>query len=186
MKCVKKESQIEPPLKVRSETLLSSSQYFDFQPSRLKKMIFLFCSRFPLKTKLRLHMDIHDPIKRLICDKCGKTFQTKYNLNKHIEKDHPTVKPEPLQCLICNTWYRNPDGLKAHNKNMHSNLDTEHRCHICQKVSTTYRALKRHINFNHVRERKFKCTMCEKAFKRSQDLRVSVLRNQCSKDNFWL
>lgn len=131
-------------------------------------------------------MDIHDPIKRLICDKCGKTFQTKYNLNKHIEKDHPTVKPEPLQCLICNTWYRNPDGLKAHNKNMHSNLDTEHRCHICQKVSTTYRALKRHINFNHVRERKFKCTMCEKAFKRSQDLRVSVLRNLCSKDNIWL
>lgn len=119
-------------------------------------------------------MKIHGGVTRQICDKCGKTFQSKYNLSKHIENEHLRVQSEPLQCLICNTWYRNPDGLKAHNKNMHSNSDTEHRCHICQKVSTTHRALLRHINFNHVRERKFKCTMCEKAFKRSQDLKVSL------------
>lgn len=94
-------------------------------------------------------------------------------MRKHEDSEHAAVKPEPQQCLICNTWYRNLDGLKTHQKNMHVDEGVEHRCHICNKTSTTNRALKRHIYLNHICEKKFKCTMCEKAFKRKQDLKVS-------------
>lgn len=58
-------------------------------------------------------------------------------------------------------------------KFMHENIGGEHRCNICNKVSTNARALRRHIYLNHECERKYKCHMCEKAFKREQDLRVS-------------
>lgn len=120
-------------------------------------------------------MHSHDTTKRPICHKCGKTFKNNYNMKKHEESEHSEVKPEPQQCTICNTWYRNLAGLKTHIKNMHHNIETEHRCTICNKVSTTHRALKRHIYLNHKCEKRFKCNMCDKAFKRGQDLRVSVL-----------
>ncbi|XP_061402531.1 zinc finger protein 624-like [Musca vetustissima] len=170
-------SQPHSPMSSESSTMTARNTFLNppLLPIKFEGGYNQGYQQFPLKSKLRLHMKIHGGgVTRQVCDKCGKTFQSKYNLSKHIENEHIRVAAEPLQCLICNTWYRNPDGLKAHQKNMHSNTDTEHRCHICHKVSTTHRALLRHINFNHVRERKFKCTMCEKAFKRSQDLKEHI------------
>ncbi|XP_037896311.1 zinc finger protein 90-like, partial [Glossina fuscipes] len=103
-----------------------------------------------------------------------KIFKNSYNLKKHNVTEHTERKltPERQQCKLCGTWYRHLAGLKTHMKNIHENTNDEHRCHICSKVSTTERALKRHIYLNHKCVRKFKCSMCLKAFKRGQDLRV--------------
>lgn len=118
-------------------------------------------------------MTTHDVSRQKICDQCGKTFRCNTSMRKHVEAEHSDVKPEPQKCTICNTWYRNLSGLRTHQKFLHENLSGENRCHICNKVSSNYRALRRHIYLNHECEKKFKCHMCEKAFKREQDLRVS-------------
>uniref|UniRef100_A0A1B0B5X5 C2H2-type domain-containing protein n=1 Tax=Glossina palpalis gambiensis TaxID=67801 RepID=A0A1B0B5X5_9MUSC len=52
-----------------------------------------------------------------------------------------------------------------------NDTNIEHRCHICNKTSSIASALRTHIYHNHECARKFKCTLCEKAFKRAQDLR---------------
>lgn len=119
---------------------------------------------------------MHDPESAIICDKCGKTLRSQTNLKKHHELEHsdePRRKPDPVQCEICGTWLRHLSGLKQHMNTVHEPPGGEHRCHICNKTSTNSRALKRHIYHNHLCERKFKCGMCDKAFKRPQDLRVS-------------
>lgn len=86
----------------------------------------------------------------------------------------PKPIPTPQQCEICGAWLRHLAGLKQHMKNIHEAVDTEHKCHICNKVSPNSRALKRHMYHMHECVKKFQCTMCEKAFKRPQDLRVSI------------
>ncbi|XP_053962685.1 zinc finger protein 892 [Anastrepha ludens] len=130
--------------------------------------------KLPTQRKLKDHMKYnHDPESTIICDKCGKQVRTQY-LKKHHQLEHseqPRPVPQPMQCQICGTWLRHMSGLKQHMKSIHEDPGGEHRCQICNKVSTTARALRRHVYLNHECERKFKCTMCEKAFKRPQDLR---------------
>ncbi|KAH8234173.1 hypothetical protein KR038_002824 [Drosophila bunnanda] len=131
--------------------------------------------KIPTERKLKEHLRyMHDPETAIICDKCGKTLRSQTNLKKHHELEHseePRPKPDPVQCEICGTWLRHLSGLKQHMNTVHEPPGNEHRCPICNKTSTNSRALKRHIYHNHQCERKFKCGMCEKAFKRPQDLR---------------
>lgn len=143
-------------------------------------MVSPFLSRLPTDRKLKEHLKYsHDPQSSVICDKCGKTLKSGYSLKKHNEIEHsdkPKPPPEPQQCEICGTWLRHLAGLKQHMKSLHEDTNIEHRCHICNKTSSTARALRRHIYHNHECARKFKCTLCEKAFKRAQDLRVRFLQ----------
>ncbi|XP_022222046.2 zinc finger and SCAN domain-containing protein 12 [Drosophila obscura] len=131
--------------------------------------------KFLTERKLKNHMNsMHDPESTIICDKCGKQMRTKIILKKHQElmhSDKPRPEPELKQCQICGAWLKGMTGLKQHMKSIHVESAGEHRCHICSKVSPNARALRRHIYHNHECERKFKCTMCEKAFKRPQELK---------------
>ncbi|CAD7013661.1 unnamed protein product [Ceratitis capitata] len=142
--------------------------------SEFKFSCTLCSKKLPTQRKLKDHMKYnHDPESTIICEKCGRQVRTQY-LKKHHQLEHsevPRPVPKPMQCQICGTWLRHLSGLKQHMKAIHEDSGGEHRCHICNKVSTTSRALRRHIYLNHECERKFKCTMCEKAFKRPQDLR---------------
>ncbi|KAH8337869.1 hypothetical protein KR067_007711, partial [Drosophila pandora] len=131
--------------------------------------------KFLTERKLKNHMSsMHDPESTIICDKCGKQMRTKIILKKHQElmhSDKPRPEPELKQCQICGAWLKGMTGLKQHMKSIHVESAGEHRCPICSKVSPNARALRRHIYHNHECERKFKCTMCEKAFKRPQELK---------------
>ncbi|XP_036343627.1 transcription factor grauzone-like [Rhagoletis pomonella] len=136
------------------------------------------CTQCTRIKKFPTHRALKDHIKKshgatVICDKCGKLVRVSYLKKHHMleHSDEPRPTPEPKQCQICGAWLRHQYGLNQHMRTIHENQDCEHRCKICNKVSTTARALKRHIHHNHECERKFKCTMCEKAFKRPQDLR---------------
>ncbi|XP_012155783.1 transcription factor grauzone isoform X2 [Ceratitis capitata] len=130
--------------------------------------------KLPTSRSLQDHVKTaHGPRSTVICDKCGKQVRSSY-LKKHHQLEHfdePRPTPEPQQCQICGAWLRHQAGLKQHMKSLHEDVGGEHRCQICNKVSTNARALRRHVYLNHECERKFKCTMCEKAFKRPQDLR---------------
>lgn len=118
----------------------------------------------------------HSEVYNSICDICGNKFKTKYTLKKHIQYYHTDMvrtDKEPQQCKICFKWLRGMKGVKAHMKNIHEDPGGEHRCKICNHLSTTAKGLRVHEVFRHERERKHKCYLCDKAFKRPLDLRVS-------------
>ncbi|XP_037945421.1 zinc finger protein 729-like [Teleopsis dalmanni] len=133
--------------------------------------------KFPSERKLKEHAKLHDPESTFICDKCGKILRNKSKLKKHHQMKHsdePVPMPEPKQCPICHAWLKNAPGLRKHILGMHDTSGVEHRCPICSKVSSNAQALKRHIFFNHKCERKYKCNMCEKAFKRPTNLKEHI------------
>lgn len=138
---------------------------------------FLFAFRFPSKRILNTHLPVHSDVCTCMCDICGSTFKNKYSLKKHIQFQHsegPRKDKEPHQCPICDKVLRGKKGLRAHMSNIHEGGEQEHRCKICNHVSTTAKGLRVHEIFRHEKERKHKCTLCDKAFKRPLDLKVST------------
>ncbi|XP_037824409.1 zinc finger protein 69 homolog [Lucilia sericata] len=130
--------------------------------------------QFPTAKHLSVHENTHNPQNIVICDKCGKTFRNKCRLKFHHRHDHSNEpKPEkiPEQCPLCNKWYSSKGSVSEHIKNMHTDNDVEHRCPTCGFISTTAKALKKHILYNHDVVRRHKCNLCEKAFKRPQDIK---------------
>ena len=143
--------------------------------------LILFVFRFPSKRKLSSHLSVHSTVYTCMCDICGRTFKSKFTLKKHIELKHsekPRQDKDPQECPICYKLLRGIKGLKAHMKNIHEAGEQEHRCKICNHISTTAKGLRVHEIFRHEKERKHKCYFCEKAFKRPLDLRVIRLFKQ--------
>ncbi|XP_073812585.1 uncharacterized protein isoform X28 [Musca autumnalis] len=133
--------------------------------------------KFPIRRKLDSHMLTHNEVFNFICDICGNKYKTKYSLKKHYQKYHTDMVRtdlEPQQCPICLKWLRGLYGLRAHMKNLHEDPGAEHRCKICNHVSTTARGLRNHEAFRHKRERKYQCYLCDKAFKRPLGLREHI------------
>lgn len=57
------------------------------------------------------------------------------------------------------------------------NNDPEEKCHICGKVAANKRAVQSHIRTTHQPPR-FKCTICEKLFRKPKILKVSSMQTK--------
>lgn len=135
---------------------------------------FFFC-RFGSKHLLTNHVRaVHLKKYMKICDICGKKFQVKFKFERHM-LEH-TGGPQPTaDCDICGFKAMDKTLLKRHKDSQHpAGGRQEYKCHLCPKVSPTLRAHKIHVQYKHELGYDFKCTMCDKAFKRSHSLKVSL------------
>lgn len=83
------------------------------------------------------------------------------------------VKTVSISCDVCGLLLSSKEGLKRHKNSQHpEGGKKEHTCHICSKISPTQRALKSHIRSVHEQGFEFKCSLCEKSFKRPSVLKV--------------
>ncbi|KAM7343505.1 uncharacterized protein ACRADG_010504 [Cochliomyia hominivorax] len=154
---------------------------------------------FADKGALKKHVLTHSSEKLFPCTICGKYFTNSFILNHHIEAVHenkfvqicdicgksircPTafashmekheVKNVTISCDVCGLLLSSKEGLKRHKNSQHpEGGKKEHTCHICSKISPTQRALKSHIRSVHEQGFEFKCSLCEKSFKRPAVLR---------------
>lgn len=90
----------------------------------------------------------------------------------HMEK-HQTEKRHSFKCDECGLLVSSSVCLKRHKDLKHPiGGSHDYTCHICNRVSPTLRALNKHIKCAHEMGYDYKCTLCEKAFKRSDNLKV--------------
>lgn len=108
-----------------------------------------------------------------VCDQCGRTFRGANSLKKHL-LDHSGVPKQKLPCDICGAELTNKNGLRRHKAAYHHDGTTAYVCSICGKVASSENALKSHKKQVHEEKRKFKCTYCDKAFKRPKVLREHI------------
>ena len=100
-----------------------------------------------------------------LCDKSiyGRTL--KYHLmSKHGEGS--------LICKKCDEEFPTINVLYNHNKAVHRKISF--KCDYCEYVSKQKVHLLDHINGVHLKEKNFKCTMCEKRYSTSSSLSVHI------------
>ncbi|KAL9884194.1 uncharacterized protein ACN427_011154 [Glossina fuscipes fuscipes] len=124
---------------------------------------------FVLLSRLRIHeRSVHDAIR--VCDQCGKKIAGKYALKQHLLEHSGIIKPT-WSCDQCDAKLNSHYSLKRHKEIKHNDGSTLYICSECGKCSTSVHALRNHKKNVHQTIRKYKCNICDKAFKIALTLR---------------
>ena len=115
----------------------------------------------------------------LTCEQCGKTFQKKNKLNRHVKEVHSEEKL--YQCEVCEAQFKRNSHLTRHKKLKHSDDPKSFNCTIdsCVQKFATKQHLDRHIKTIHFGE-KIKCEECDIIFNKKSLLakHLSTVHNK--------
>lgn len=129
------------------------------------------CHRFyKTERQLKAHIDhSHCPEKKFICHICSKVLRTKTNLEIHV-KAH--INPDdPVKCDLCGFILKNKRRFAIHMAKHKSALNGPYECEKgCGKIFKHRQAMMHHISYVHTTKFEFKCSQCEKTFKKKKTL----------------
>ncbi|XP_017096813.2 transcription factor grauzone [Drosophila bipectinata] len=127
---------------------------------------------FPTQYTMQQHVRlVHLNLYAKICDVCGKSIRGREALARHME-EHTGAPQSAIKCHLCDSKLTTKYGLARHIKMMHTaeNLQPM-QCELCMKISPSLQAHQHHIKYTHNTARTHQCPMCEKAFKRPNELK---------------
>ncbi|XP_059179729.1 zinc finger protein 501-like isoform X2 [Physella acuta] len=115
--------------------------------------------RFPKSSDLKRHSIIHLGQKPYQCAKCDKTFTQKSSLEKHarIHAKHDGGHP----CLLCGLVFKQLSELSDHAVSAHT--DVNYKCKTCGKMYVEQRHLLQHEK-NHFVVKPYACSFCDRRF----------------------
>ena len=111
--------------------------------------------------------------KKYGCDDCGKEFNRKFNLERHIETVHLNMFKKEHKCDICEKAFGRRDVLQRHVLLIHLS-PKKFKCQKCDMSFANKENLKRHFESNHHENRPHVCDQCGKAFGHQCTLRVHM------------
>lgn len=147
------------------------------------------CGKSVPSRKLAGHMrQKHEegkPFPEWPCGKCGKAFNSKQHLKRHMKQVHESVKTE--QCHICDKRYQRRGLLNRHMRDAHQIEDMgagaadKFICTECGKTYLYKMGLDAHMDAKHnqggQREKdRFHCALCPKVFWRPSVLNKHLER----------
>lgn len=127
---------------------------------------------YVLSVQLKTHMKTAHSVDR-ICDQCGKTVHGVSALRQHL-REHAGIKKPKWPCEICGSELISRNSLNRHKLSYHHDGSTVYVCKECGKTAASENALLLHKKHVHEAERKFKCTYCQKAFKKNKVLQEHI------------
>ena len=118
----------------------------DIQCSRCSK-VFVFMRDY------KIHLDVHDKVKKVVCDLCGKKLCDKYAMKKHRlyihgSKDEQS-KEKIYQCDICEKGFYLQSLLALH---IQVHGEKNNLCHYCDESFRSKGGYTRHIKTKHLGE----------------------------------
>ncbi|KAJ8667924.1 hypothetical protein QAD02_009587 [Eretmocerus hayati] len=120
---------------------------------------------FEQKSVLNKHLISHSDVRPFSCELCVQKFKRKRDLNDHM-KHHSDDRP--FSCELCNRTFKRKCDQTRHIKD-HSAI-YPFSCKFCSKSFPRKDKLKKHM-ISHSDERPFTCETCGKKFKHKSTLK---------------
>ncbi|XP_053622386.1 zinc finger protein 569-like [Plodia interpunctella] len=144
---------------------------------------------FSSRKTYRYHLNVlHKGQNRYPCPRCGKVYQWKSNLGRHM-RSHKARDAGELYCGECDKRFASVATYRQHLKvsRQHvSESEFSFMCTDCGKKFVNKTRLRDHVDWEHLNNIKFRCQLCNKPFKCHTSLYVhmqNVHRNKEKKDN---
>ncbi|XP_055907578.1 zinc finger protein ZFP2-like [Eupeodes corollae] len=106
-------------------------------------------------------------VRKFICLKCPKTFDTKMAIQRHGKTHSPN---RPFQCDICLAKFKKKFVLKVH-KTRHFQ-ENFFKCHVCSQTFKHKRSLQVHLQTIHDGLKPHSCSVCKKSFSQKSNLKI--------------
>ena len=137
-----------------------------YQEDGRKLWICLSCGKeFNQKYLLKRHIPIHTDERKFKCIYCDKLFRQNSTLSQHIAAIHSGNKP--FVCEVCNKCFSRVSILINHCK---THKEKQHQCTICDKSFHQKSNLNTHMN-THLAEKPFKCQNCSQGFNQKHKMK---------------
>lgn len=107
-----------------------------------------------------------------ICQICGKILSSSATFNVHMMTH---TQQKDIVCPICDRRFYVKQQLKIHIESIHEKKDFV--CNICGLKCRWRKSLRRHMLLHDENPYKHKCTYCDKAFARPNQLRYHVMKH---------
>ncbi|XP_075989979.1 uncharacterized protein LOC142985592 [Anticarsia gemmatalis] len=140
---------------------------------------------FSSRKTYRYHLNVlHKGQNRYPCPRCGKVYQWKSNLGRHM-RTHKARDSGELYCETCDKKFASVATYRQHlriSRRHVSESEFSFMCNECGKKFVNKTRLRDHIDWDHLKKIKFKCNLCNKPFKCHTSLYVHVQNVHGSKD----
>lgn len=121
------------------------------------------CKKFILNEKFEEHFKQQH--KRIECEDCDKVY-----FNKRAFKKHKQTHEVPYTCDHCNRKFAFKKLLEKHILVVHLGIKFRSKCELCGKMISSIN-FKSHIQTVHLKQRKFVCDVCHRAYSFAKNLR---------------
>ncbi|XP_053622717.1 zinc finger protein 57-like [Plodia interpunctella] len=131
---------------------------------------------FPSKKSYKAHSAIHEGLT-YPCQICGKLFQWKRNLARHTRNHREKEAGALHECRECGKSFSSRDCYNNHMKlsKRHAHPDAYiHQCSFCGKKFATKWCMVDHVDWEHLKNIRYRCNVCYKPFKTAKILVAHV------------
>ncbi|XP_077299972.1 uncharacterized protein LOC143920855 [Arctopsyche grandis] len=135
-------------------------------PSNQKMFICDLCGRsFEFKYMVRRHMvSLHSAATSYYCEPCNRYFGQKSHLVRHMRRHNG---PKEYKCPECELKFKNKFLLECHVRN--HNKERPFKCHLCRKMYYFEFHLQTHLRA-HFKKGGLQCDVCERFFSTRSNL----------------
>ena len=121
-----------------------------------------------LPKKNRRKKETEESPPTVLCNQCGKSFDSARSLQIHRQQVHEV----PFKCSLCKERFTSQD-LFAEHLCAHSGME---QCDLCEKAFATVKVLRQHL-FLHKGAKGNRCPLCGKTFLSRRSLRCHINRH---------
>ena len=134
--------------------------YKEFHFNEVKEFYCDICGKkYDAKYKLKKHLLSHDERSKVNCEVCGKSIANKRTLKRHMEVHNR----EQIPCHLCGKFYESARKLLRHKRAMHTSEFGNVKCPHCPYSTVHDRFLMTHTKNTHP-QMIIKCKHCSISF----------------------
>ena len=147
----------------------------------VKKFLCNECGKeFTSRSAHLRHIKKHNGLlPEVVCNICGQKLADVFSLRNHVANKHQTERPFP--CPFCDQTFKQDKNLKLHIREKHVADDQKrYQCSMCPRGFVHKQSFEAHLN-SHTNNKPYKCQYCTNAYQNDPNLRAHMRKHHLDK-----